>query len=285
MKVPQRTIHKRVEHTGLGVNSGRQATLRLCPAPPDTGVVFVRVDLPGAPTIPAVPDHLAPKFRRTVLQRGEAEVQMTEHLLAAASGLGIDNLRVELKGSELPACDGSARVFAQMLQDAGIEDQPKPRVLRTLREPVTVSDEHCSITASPATEGLHLSYVLEYGQLPLPRQEFEIDVTPESFVAELAPARTFVFQREAASLIASGLGRGASLENTLVIRDDGSLVYGELRFPNEFARHKTVDLIGDLRLLGSGLCARVAAARSGHAQNLQLVEQLRSALVEILPNL
>lgn len=283
MRQPQKTIQKPVEFTGVGVNLGRQVTLRLCPAPPDTGVVFVRADLPGAPSIPASPDYVVPKLRRTVLRRGDAEVQMTEHLLAAACGLEIDNLLVELKGQEFPACDGSARIFAQMLRDAGAAEQDRPRVRRTIREAITIRDETSAMEARPAAQGISISYTLEYPGLPIPRQDLDIQVTPERFPEDLAPARTFVFQREAPALIASGLGRGASPENTLVLRDDGSLVYGKLRFPDEFARHKVVDLLGDLRLLGGGLALRVVAVRSGHAQNLKLVEQLRPALIELSP--
>lgn len=283
MKTAQRTIQTPAEVKGIGVNLGREVTLRLLPAPPDSGVTFVRTDLPGAPSVPAAPDYVVPKLRRTVLRKGDAEVQMTEHLLASACGLGIDNLLVELRGPEFPACDGSARVFTEALQKAGIAEQDKPRTFRTLPEPVTVSDEASTITALPATEGLSIAYTLEYPRLSLPAQHYEIRVTPESFARDLAPARTFVFQREAPALLASGLGRGASLENTLVLRDDGSLIYGHLRFPDEFARHKVVDLLGDLCLLGGGFVARVIAVRSGHAQNFQLIEQIRPNLVEIPP--
>lgn len=277
----QKTIQKPAELTGVGVNLGRQVTIRILPAEPDAGVIFVRTDLPGAPKVPADPEYVVPKLRRTVLRKGDAEVQMTEHLLAAASGLDLDNLLVELRGPEFPACDGSARVFAELLQKAGIVEQPKPRIRRTLSEQVTITDEGATVAAFPASEGLSISYTLEYPHLALPAQQFHCVLSPETFLRELAPARTFVFQREAPALLASGLGRGASLENTLVLRDDGSLVYGQLRFPDEFARHKVVDLIGDLRLLGAGIAARIVAVRSGHAQNLQLVERMRPKLVEI----
>ena len=284
MSTPQKTIQKAVECTGIGVNLGREVTVRLVPAPPDSGVTFVRTDLAGAPRIPVSPDYVDPKLRRTVLHKGDAEVQMTEHLLAAVAGLDIDNLTVELKGPEFPACDGSAQLFTRKLVEAGTIEQDRPRTLFTVREPITVSDEHCSISAFPASEGLSLSYTLEYPHVSLPPQRFDVQITPETFVRELAPARTFVFQREAPGLLASGLGRGASLENTLVLRDDGSLIYGTLRFPDELARHKTVDLLGDLRLLGSGLAARIVAVRSGHAQNVQLVGLIRANRVELQPN-
>jgi len=283
LKALQKTIQKPAEFTGVGVNVGREVTMRLLPAAPDTGITFVRVDLPSSPAIPASPGHVVPSLRRTVLRRGDAEVQMTEHILAAVSGLEVDNLVVEMRGPEFPACDGSARVFAALLQQAGIVEQQAPRPRRTLAEEVTVTDDNSRITALPAPDGgLTISYTLEYPHLALPAQHFEIRVTPESFLAELAPARTFVFQREAPALLASGLGRGASLENTLVLRDDGSLIYGQLRFPDEFARHKVVDLLGDLRLLGGGIAARIIAVRSGHAQNLRLINEMLPKLA-VLP--
>jgi UDP-3-O-acyl N-acetylglucosamine deacetylase len=281
LKSLQRTIEEPIERSGVGVNLGREVTVRLQPAPVNTGVVFVRTDLPGAPSVRADPSHVVSTPRRTVVRQGDAEVQMTEHVLAAANGLEIDNLTVEVTGPELPVGDGSARFFAEMLQEAGAVEQDQPRRRLTPREPVTVADEISSITATPAPEGLSLSYTLDYSSRSLPMQQFEVTITPASFVIELAPARSFVFQSEAGALLVKGFGRGASLENTLVARDDGSLVYGELRFPNEFARHKALDLLGDLSLLGSGLVARVVAVKSGHAQNLRLVERLRSSLVEI----
>ena len=265
------------------MNLGRDVTVRLLPAPPDSGVTLVRTDLPGAPRIPACADHVVPKLRRTMLRAGDVEVQMTEHILAAICGLEVDNLAIELRGSEFPACDGSARIFSDMIRNAGIVDQDRHRALRTVNEPITVSDESSTMTVLPSTDGLSIAYTLEYPRLALPAQHFDIKVTPETFQRELAPARTFVFQREAPALLASGLGRGASLENILVLRDDGSLIYGQLRFPDELARHKVVDLLGDLRLLGGGLFARIIAVRSGHAQNFQLIERIRAALVDVSP--
>jgi UDP-3-O-acyl-N-acetylglucosamine deacetylase len=314
----QKTIRKPVERTGVGVNLGLDVTVRLVPAPPDAGVVFVRTDLRELPIadcrlpiseiangksemgnrkweIPATPEYVAPEPRRTVLRRGEAEVQMTEHLLASIAGLEIDNLTVELSGPELPVGDGSALFFTEMIQEARVVEQKAERRRLTLRQPITVPSVECrvseedgphptpdtrhptpsaSIEALPADEGLTLSYTLEYADASLPRQQFELRVTPEAFVAELAPARTFIFEREAAALIARGFGRGANPENTLVARPDGSIIGNELRFPDEFARHKVLDLLGDLRLVGGGLAARIAAVRSGHAHNLRLIQAL-----------
>lgn len=272
---PQQTIRKPVERTGIGVNLGVEVTVRLRPAPPDSDVTFVRVDLPGAPQVPASSEYVLPQVRRTVLRLGEAEVQMTEHLLAAVAGLEIDNLVAEINGPELPAGDGSALLFAEMLQEAGVAEQDRPCHFLTLRKPVTVSEGHGTLVALPSTDGLALSYTLDYERAGLPTQHVGIDLNPERFLAELAPARTFVFESEAESLLASGLGKGATYDNTLVVRRDGSVVDNQLRFPDEFARHKALDLLGDLRLAGNGLLARVLAVKSGHADNVRLVERIR----------
>jgi len=272
LKRPQKTIQKPVERTGVGLNLGLEVTLRLRPAPPDAGVTFVRTDLPGAPAIPASPEFAVPKARRTGLRRGDAEVQMTEHLLAAVAGFEIDNLLVEIDGPELPAGDGSALLFAEMLQEAGLASQDAPSRILTLRKPITIAEGTGTIVALPAPNGLSLSYTLDFEDSGIGPQHFETNLSPERFLAELAPARTFVFESEAEQLLQSGFGRGASYANTLVVRPDGSVIENRLRFPDEFARHKALDLLGDLRLAGPGLLARILAVKSGHAHNLRLAE-------------
>jgi UDP-3-O-[3-hydroxymyristoyl] N-acetylglucosamine deacetylase/3-hydroxyacyl-[acyl-carrier-protein] dehydratase len=270
----QRTIRAPAERTGVSLNLGVEATVRVRPAPPDSGVTFVRTDLPCAPSIPATPSHVVPKQRRTVLRREGAEVQMVEHLLAAIAGLEIDNVVVEVNGPELPAGDGSARLFAELLQEAGSVEQDRPRRLLTLRKPVNIVEGNGTIVALPATDGLTLSYTLDYDQPGLPPQHVEVPLSPERFLADLAPARTFVLESEAAGLQAKGFGRGASYDNVLVVSKDGTPVNNRLRFADEFARHKALDLLGDLRLAGGGLVARVLAVKSGHAHNLRLVERI-----------
>lgn len=300
----QKTIENAVERSGVGVNLGLEVTVRMLPAPPDAGVVFVRADLRGSPSVRVSPENVAPEPRRTVLRCGKAEVQMTEHVLAAVAGLDVDNLTIEVTGPELPVGDGSALLYAEMLLEAGVAEQNRPRRAATLREPIMIADcqlpiassesrmahpadpkpgpgdrqSQASILAEPADEGLTLSYTLDYADGPLPSQTYELRLTPEAFVAELAPARTFIFEREAAHLIASGFGRAANPENTLVIRPDGSILGNELRFSDEFARHKVVDLLGDLRLAAGGLVASIRAVRSGHAHNLRLAEAVKRQL-------
>ena len=272
MTRPQKTIAKAVERAGIGLNLGREVTLRLRPAPPDSGVTFARTDLPGAPTVPASAEFAVPKARRTALRRGEAEVQMTEHFLAAVAGLEIDNLLADLTGPELPAGDGSALLFAEMLQEAGAVEQDAPSRILTLRKPITITEGTGTIVALPSPNGLTLSYTLDFEDSGIGPQHVEINLNPERFLAELAPARTFVFEAEAEELLRSGFGRGASYANTLVIRPDGAAIENRLRFPDEFARHKALDLLGDLRLAGPGLLARILAVKSGHVHNLRLAE-------------
>lgn len=279
MKLKQRTIATEASVSGIGVNTARKVNLRLRPAPEDSGLLFVRMDLAAGPAIPARPANIAHLPRRSGLRNGDATVQMTEHLLAACAGLGIDNLLVELDSEELPALDGSTRTFTHALQEAGIVEQDRERTLHTVREPVTVADGRSSISVHPAADALAIAYELEFDKPGFSPQRFAFTLTEEAFVAELAPARTFVFQSDAGRLLTQGFGRGADPENTLLLRDDGSLVYGEFRFPDELARHKVADLLGDLRLLGCGFRARVVASRTGHAHNLAVVEQIARGLL------
>ncbi|MFW6164258.1 MAG: 3-hydroxyacyl-ACP dehydratase FabZ, partial [Planctomycetota bacterium] len=243
-------------------------------AEPDTGVRFVRTDLPDAPAIPAALDSLAPRPRRTVLRNGEAQVEMVEHLLAAVSAFGIDNLTAELDASELPIGDGSATLFAAMLAEAGVAEQDEPRRLLSLRKPITVTEGGGTLVALPANEGLAVSYTLDLDDIDMAAQHYEATISREVFVDEIAPARTFVREREAKKLLEQGFGRAATADLVVVIRDDGSILDSELRYPDEPARHKALDLLGDLRLAGPGLQARVLAVKSGHAANVRLVRRI-----------
>jgi len=279
LKPKQQTIQKPVERQGVGVNTGQPVTLRLLPAEPDSGITFVRTDLPDAPPIPATLDHLASTPRRTALRNGAAEVEMIEHLLAALSGFGIDNATAELDAPELPIGDGSASLFADMLCEAGTVEQDAPRRLLAIPKPITISEGPATIVALPASEGLTISYTLDYDDVALDPQHYEARIDLDQFIEDLAPARTFVTEREARVLLDAGFGKAASTSIVVVIRDDGSILDNKLRFPDEPARHKALDLLGDLRLVGPGLIARVIAVKSGHGTNYKLAEQiLRDAM-------
>jgi len=275
LKPKQQTIQTPVERQGVGINTGEPVTLRLLPAEPESGITFVRTDLPDEPPIPATLDYVAPKPRRTVLRNGGAEVEMTEHLLAALSAFGIDNLTAELDAPELPIGDGSASLFADMLCEAGTAQQDADRRLLAIPKPITVSEGAGTILALPASDGLSISYTLDYDDVELPSQHFEASITPDLFIEELAPARTFVTEREARKLLDAGFGKAASTSIVVVIRKDGSILDNKLRFPDEPARHKVLDLLGDLRLLGPGLIARVIAVKSGHDANRKLAELIQ----------
>jgi UDP-3-O-[3-hydroxymyristoyl] N-acetylglucosamine deacetylase/3-hydroxyacyl-[acyl-carrier-protein] dehydratase len=249
--------------------------MRVRPAPPDAGVVFVRSDLPGAPRIPADAAHLSTRSRRTALVgEGDAEVHTVEHLLGSCTGLRIDNLSVEVNGPEVPGMDGSAKPFVDLLRSLGIVEQRAPRREILVEEPVAVSaGEDASLVAFPFEPGFKVSYTLDYGHPWLGVQHVSFVLTEDRFAEEIAPARTFCLESEAEGLRRAGLGLGATYENTLVVGDRG-VIGNEPRWPDEFARHKVLDLLGDLFLAGADLRGHVHAHRTGHAANLRLVERI-----------
>jgi UDP-3-O-acyl N-acetylglucosamine deacetylase len=242
-------------------------------------VVFRRVDLPGRPEVRVGPEGLGAGERRTRLVHDSAEVHTVEHLLAALLAARLDNVLVELDGPELPGLDGSALPWVAALAEAGaLEQQGRRRTLR-LRRPVAVALDGASLCAIPTgREALELSYTLDYSRQGLPPQHVEVTLPGTDFAAEIAPARTFVLEGEVDRLRSEGLGRGATPENTLVLGRGGQPVQGSLRFPDEPARHKMLDLLGDLALLGADLQARVVAVKSGHRTHHELVRRLAAEL-------
>ena len=267
----QRTLRTAVEFSGIGIHTGETIRVRLLPAPPGTGVEFVRTDLPDAPVIPAHISYHSPKDMRTRLLHGGAVVETVEHLLAACSGLSIDNLRVELSGSELPVLDGSALPFIEFLQQAGITEQKEQAKVFKLEEPVYVREGDATLVALPRDkDGLELEYVGTFDEAQELSGSYRIELTPEIFVEEIAPARTFALASQVKALQEAGHGKGATRDNTLVVGDPDT----EYRMPLEPIRHKLMDLIGDLRLLGADLTAHVIATRTGHRVNAELVRRL-----------
>jgi len=274
LKKLQRTLAHEVEFAGVGINSGEQATLCIKPGEPNTGIVFVRTDLPGSPEVPAKIENAGSRPFRTSLIKDGVEVQMVEHLMAALAGMNIHNAIVEVDAPEIPCGDGSAAVFCELLKEGGAIEQPHPRPQCTVTEPICVRDGDASIIAIPGEEGMTISYTLSYPSTAIPSQHFQISLNGSNFRTEIAPCRTFVLAADIEDLQMRGLGRGATHKNMLVIDEDG-IVDNELRFEDEFARHKILDVIGDLYLLGAQLNAYVVAVKSGHALNRKLVEQLR----------
>jgi UDP-3-O-[3-hydroxymyristoyl] N-acetylglucosamine deacetylase len=244
--------------------------LRILPAPAGTGIVFRRVDLDGF-EIEAVGRNVAKVSYATSLQKKGVLISTTEHLLSACIGLGLDNAIVELDNLELPILDGSAQPFVEMLLAAGLKQQRKKRsYLRILRE-IEVRDGNKSIAVYPAS-GYTVAYKIQFAA-PIGEQSFEIDLSRDLYRKEVSLARTFGFLREEPAMRNMGLIRGASEDNVIVLTDDG-VKNGPLRFPDEFVRHKILDLIGDLALLGKQIIGRIVADRAGHAMHTALVSKL-----------
>ncbi len=277
----QRTIRSAVSVRGIGLHSGKECTVTLRPAEPGNGIVFVRTDLPGRPRIPLRIENVVERERRTALALGDADVHTVEHLTASLHALGVDNVDVELDGPEVPGLDGSSLPFAEIIRGSGRLEQKAPRKRFALDVPVAVHDGEASITAFPAKDRLELAYTLHYPGVPgLGTQCTTLVLEEDRFLAEVAPARTFCLEAEAKALQDLGLGKGADTRNTLVFGAEG-VRDNKLRFPDEAARHKLMDLVGDLALLGMDLEARVVATRSGHAENQALVRKLATRLKEL----
>jgi len=271
----QKTIVNQVTLKGVGIHTGNQANVTFKPAEADSGVTFIRTDIPGAPRIKADVGSLllAPKFsRRSSIGNDQAQVQTIEHLMAALSSLGIDNIDIQIDNNEVPGLDGSAINFLEALEKAGLADQDKPRYVYTVKEPICIQEGSSSIAILPAKE-FKVSYTLNYDHPMLAAQFLEITVNAESFKTALSSARTFCLESEAGELQSQGLGLGANYENTLVVGKAG-VIKNKLRFNDEFVRHKILDLIGDLYLAGCPLCGHVIALKSGHSLNLKLAQKI-----------
>jgi UDP-3-O-[3-hydroxymyristoyl] N-acetylglucosamine deacetylase/3-hydroxyacyl-[acyl-carrier-protein] dehydratase len=278
----QQTISKPVELEGRGLFTGEPATLRFQPAEPNAGLHFVRIDHPEPSRIDAVVENVAKRARRTALRNGTVAIETVEHCLSACAGLGIDNLRMELTGNELPAMDGSCLPFVEALQNAGIAPQAAPRDPFVVTSMVRVVDGDSELVALPAlqpeADRLEIMYDLDYGHdTIIGRQIYSLAVTPEIFAREIAPARTFVLKQEADQLLAMGLGTHLTYDDILVFGPEG-VIENELRFPDECVRHKILDLLGDLMLLGRFIVGRVYARKSGHSLNQEMVRRLAEQL-------
>jgi len=278
MSENQHTLAHDVFMNGVGIHTGQAVSLRVTPAEPDVGIVFVRADLPHRPTIPVRSVQVVDEshsVRRTTLSKDGVSIQTVEHFMAALWGTGIDNAYVEVTGSELPGFDGSAAVFVQQLRTAGAVDQSVPRRYFSVREPVVVAEGESCIAVFPDRD-LSVSYILDYRHPMLKSQFVSYAANGVSFDEAIAPARTFCLKDEAEALQRAGFGKGATFENTLVLSDQG-VMNNTLRFDDEFARHKILDLLGDLYLLGAHLRARVIAIKSGHPLNVKLLKKLNQA--------
>jgi UDP-3-O-[3-hydroxymyristoyl] N-acetylglucosamine deacetylase len=270
----QTTLARDVRISGVGVHGGLPANLTLLPSAADTGVVFVRTDLPGRPSIAARADTVCDTRLATVIGDGSgATVATVEHLMSALAGLGVDNVIAEIDGPETPIGDGSAADFVAAIDHAGIRDLDAPRRYLEILEPVEIAAPGKRVALVPA-DGFEISVEIIFDASVIGRQHLAITVDPASYRAEIAGACTFGFLAEVQQLRAAGLGRGASLENTIVVGDDGVMNPETLRRPDDFVRHKALDALGDLALVGHPILGRYEASCAGHALNNQLVRAL-----------
>jgi len=275
---PQRTLARDVELNGVGLHTGARVRLRLLAAEVGTGIVFRRVDLDARPEVPARIAYMHEQPRRSSLREGAAEVHTVEHLLAAIHAFEIDNVVCELDAPEIPGMDGSSRDFVRALREGGVREQKEQVETFALREAISLNGDDWAIVALPREEGLRLTYTLGY-ESPRPiRQTWTLDLSEERFIEQVAEARTFVTTDEIDALRAAGLGEGAHEANTCVISGDEGKDEESLRFPDEYVRHKVLDLVGDLALLGRPLHAHVVAHRTGHRANRALVGRVQAEI-------
>jgi UDP-3-O-[3-hydroxymyristoyl] N-acetylglucosamine deacetylase len=267
----QRTVARRVTCTGVGLHSGAPVQLTLAPAAADAGVTFVRMDL--GVEVPARHDLVVDTRLSTSIGLGSARVSTIEHVMAALQGMGVDNCRVEVDGPEIPILDGSAAPFVCLVLEAGVKELKAARKYVMITSPVEVRDGDKLARLEPS-DGFTVRFTADFGHPLITNQGFEVTVTDRTFEREVARARTFCFRKDIELMQRNGLAKGGSLENAIVV-DDFSIMNPEgLRFPDEFARHKVLDAIGDLALLGRPVLGTLTAVKSGHALNQALVRKV-----------
>ncbi len=277
----QQTIAEPASFSGVGLHTGSLTTVTFKPAPPNTGIVFYRVDLPGKPAIPANIDHVVDVSRGTTIGIGEAKVHTVEHGMAAMLGLGIDNIIIELDADEIPNGDGSALPVMNTLLKAGIVEQDAEREYITVDRPVYYRQDDVTLNILPADE-LRVTMTIAYDHVAIGTQYASFSVDEETFREQLAPARTFCFLREVKMLQEAGLIMGGSLESAVVIGDE-AILNDDLRFPDEFVRHKILDLLGDTYLLGRPLKGHIIGVKCGHEKNVMFSRQIKKMYNEGQP--
>jgi UDP-3-O-[3-hydroxymyristoyl] N-acetylglucosamine deacetylase len=272
----QATLRTTVSIDGVGLHSGHPVRAHFHPAPLDHGLVFVRREHPDQP-IPAIPESASSFDYATTLKAGDVSLGTVEHVLAAAAGLGLDNCLIEIEGPEVPIVDGSALPFVRLFHAAGFERQDGMVRPITLDRAVEVIRDDKRVTYEPDGAGLTITYEIDFPHPVVGRQEMTFTLRPDEFASRIAPARTFGFAKDVAAMRARGLARGGSLHNAVVL-DDTGILSGPLRFRDEFVRHKVLDLIGDLVLLGRPLHGRIHARKAGHALHIEFARAIHAAL-------
>jgi UDP-3-O-[3-hydroxymyristoyl] N-acetylglucosamine deacetylase/3-hydroxyacyl-[acyl-carrier-protein] dehydratase len=275
---PQRTLGAEASLEGIGLHTGESVRVTLRPADPGTGIVFRRVDLEGQPSFAATVDNVAGTSWETVLGHGEARAGTIEHLLGPLTVFGIDNLEIHLEGPEPPALDGSGREWCELIRSAGVvEHDGTPARTLVIGEPFVVREGDSVYTVAPH-DGYRVTAVIDFDHPAIGRESITAEVEPETFCGEIAPARTFGLESWKEMLHQKGLALGATYENTVVVTEKGLAKGTELRYPDEFVRHKVLDLVGDLSLVGARIQGHVIAERPSHRGNVAVARRLRNML-------
>ncbi len=269
----QTTLRNPILCSGIGLHSGLATEMTIRPAAPNTGIVFIRRDLEKKIRIRAHIDNVVDATLATTIGQEGVRVSTVEHLMAAFAGVGVDNAEVELDGPEVPIMDGSSEPFNAFLKNAGIQVQDKPKKFVIIKHPVTVIDGDRQATLLPSSD-FKLSYTIDFRHPLISNQFYLIQISNGNFEREICRARTFGFLKEYETLKARGFARGGSLENAVVVGDSGVLNEGGLRFTDEFVRHKILDSIGDLWLLGAQVIGHFIGYKSGHTLNHKLIHKL-----------
>jgi len=269
----QQTLETTVTCSGVGLHSGQPATITLRPAPPDTGVVFVNRKGDLNTTLLASIEHCVPTELCTAINGNGFQVKTIEHVLSALAGLEVDNVYIDVTGSEVPVMDGSAAPFVRLIRSAGVISQDRKQPFLKIMAPIEVSEGSRRVRIEPSATS-RITYSIHYDHPLINTQTYVHDCSPNTFEAQIAEARTFGFLHEVQALWARGLGKGGTLDNTVVLSKDGIVNESGLRFLNEFVRHKVLDLIGDFSLLGASFIGHIIAERSGHALHTRLVQRI-----------
>ena len=274
----QHTLNNSYSFEGKGLHTGTYAHMKVMPAPADSGITFLRTDIPGMPEIKAVAENVSNTARSTTISQNGGEVVTIEHIMSALTGMGVDNAVIELDNREVPILDGSARFYAEAFAKDGLQDQGVPRKLIELPLAIEVKDPKTGsfVKIEPADEP-SADITVDFGSPVLGVQSAHWDLSTD-YAAQIAPCRTFCFYREVEFMLKNGLIKGGDLDNALVITDDGYMGNPTLHFQDECGRHKLLDLLGDLRLSGGYLKAKITAYKSGHPINTKAAKALRALL-------
>ena len=277
----QQTLAASTAVTGTSLHTGAQVTLTMTPAPVNTGIKFRRVDLPDKPFIDAHVSKVQTVERATTLAEGSVKVHTVEHVISALVGMGVDNAIIEMDANEPPIGDGSARPFVDCIKKAGIVEQEANRRVFEIREPIHLETKTGSILTIVPDKGFRVSCT-QVGPNGRMTQYFSTEITPETYEKEIAHARTFVYYEDVQPLLEKGLIKGGSLENAVVVKGDSVMSKEAMRYPEEFARHKILDIIGDLMLSGKRIMGHVIAVKPGHGPNTQMAEKLAKTFAQTL---